>query len=424
MHRTVGMWTLRAAVLVVLCAIGMAPVTTTAQPVEELERTARGLFDQERYAQAAEVLGTIVKQDPGNRTANILLSFAFARLERSREALAQARRALELFPDNTQVQLLLAGLLAQQDATRGEGIQRYQEVLREDPNNRLAQLGLAEALRVQGQTFDAIHWFQKVAEEKPDDPRYAVRLGQLYGSLGELKEARKLFEGAYARAPESVDAVRSLAILADVEDEPQEALRYYRELSRLLPADVSVRVALRAAEERQGEPQFPIPIAEMEATGLEKYAAAVPKNSKQLLQRQEQLAVLRWRSYTRFLPSFFVSPSTSKTTRENLPGFPSTRDESDTLSFSFGWSLADIFSNPFRPTIVGLEADFQALLANLTADVTATYYQRLQNILEYRRLQRALALSPFNAQLRQSKQTTKYTILNLTERLKIITGLP
>lgn len=423
MHRALGMWNVWALVLIVVWAIVTAPAPTTAQPVEELERKARALFDEERYAEAVRVLESILKEDPAHRAANVLLSFAFARLERPREAAAQTRRAVELFPENTRLQLLLAGLLAQQDATRGEGIQRYQEVLRQDPTNRLAQLGLAEALRAQGQTFDAIHGFQRLAEANPDDPRYVVRLGQLYASLGDLKETRKFFERAYALAPENVDAVRALAVLGDVEDEPQDALRYYQELARLLPHDVSVQVALRAADERRREPQFPIRVEEMEATGLETYTSAVPQNSKQLQQRVEQLKALRFRSYTRFLPSFFVAPSSSTTKRESMPGV-SSRDESDALSYSFGWNLADIVSNPFKPTIVGLEADFQALLSNLMADVTATYYQRLQNILEYRRLQRALALSPFNAQLRQSKQATKYAILNLTERLRIITGIP
>jgi len=56
--------------------------------------------------------------------------------------------------------------------------------------------------------------------------------------------------------------------------------------------------------------------------------------------------------------------------------------------------------------------------------VTATYYQRRQSLLQYRQLQQALALDPQNAQVRQNKQTVKYSILTLTERLKLITGIP
>lgn len=416
-----------AGVLALVCAVMIAPGLVSAQAtqdVERLEQEARALFDQERYEEAVQVLQSILSTNPGNRTANILLSFAFARLERAGQAIEQTRRAFQLFPANVKLQLLLAGLLTQQDVTRTEGIQLSQAVLRRQPDNMLALLGLAEAFRVQGQVFDAIHGFTRLAEGRPEDARYVVRLGQLYATLGDLKESRRHFERAYGRAPENIDTLRSLAILGDVEDRPQEAVRYYRELLRLLPTDVSVQLAVRAAEERLDEPQFPVPLDEMEKTPLEKYVSAIPRQSKQLQQRREQLEALRWRSYTRFLPSFYVNPSRSTTRRGFLEPGVTTRDDTESLSFSIGWNLGDILSNPYRAGIVGLEADFQTALANLTADVTATYYQRLQNILEYRRLQRALALSPLNAQLRQSKQAMKYAILNLAERLKIITDMP
>jgi tetratricopeptide (TPR) repeat protein len=418
-----SVWLVGAVLLVAMVAIIAVP--TFAQTITDLERDARRLFDQERYAEAVEVLQSILKEQPDNRTANILLSFALARLDRAPEAVEQTRRALGLFPTNIKLELLLAGLLAQQEATRPDAIRRYQQVLRRDPDNPLAQLGLAETFRVQGQVYDALGGFARLAKAAPDDARYAVRLGQSYATLGDLRESRRQFEHALSLSPDNLDAVRSLAILADVEDRPWEAMRYYRKLQALLPADVSIQIALREEEERMAEPRFPMPLEQMETIPLEQYTSAVPTNSKQLQQRKEQLASLQLRSYTRFLPSLFVAPSNSTTTRQVAPDSTAhTKDETSSLSFSIGWNIADIFSNPFRPSIVGLEADFQAILSNLLADVTATYYQRLQQILEYRRLQRAIALSPLNAQLRQSKQTTKYSILNLTERLRLITGLP
>jgi len=405
-----------------LGAVGAGAIRpAAAQDVAALEQQAKALFDAERYAPSIDVLRRILAVRPNDRSANILLAFALARTGDTGGAIDQARKAEALFPTNVKIQLLLAGLLSQIEATRSEALQRYQAVLQKDPGNTLALLGTAEMARIQGRTLDAIHDFTELAQKDPRDPRYQIRLSQLHGALGELEQARLYAERAYALAPANVDALRSLAILGDIEDRPQDALRYYRELLALYPTDVSARFAVRASEERLKEPPFPISIEEMERTPLERYMEAVPKNSAQLQQRRDQLAATERRSVTRFLPSFFVSPSGSTVWRNPKPSFT---DTTESLAFSFGWNLADVFADPYKINISGMKADFEAVRASLQSDVSATYYQRLQNILEYRRLQRALGLAPFDVQVRQSKQNMKYNILHLTERMKILTGLP
>ncbi|HZW90467.1 MAG TPA: tetratricopeptide repeat protein, partial [Myxococcaceae bacterium] len=305
-----------------LGAVGAGAVRpAAAQDVAVLEQQAKALFDAERYAPSIEVLRRILAVRPNDRTANILLAFALARTGDTGGAIDQARKAEGLFPTNVKIQLLLAGLLSQIEATRSEALQRYQAVLQKDPGNTLALLGTAEMARIQGRTLDAIHDFTELAQKDPRDPRYQIRLSQLHGALGELEQARLYAERAYALAPANVDALRSLAILGDIEDRPQDALRYYRELLALYPTDVSARFAVRASEERLKEPPFPISIEEMERTPLERYMEAVPKNSAQLQQRRDQLAATERRSVTRFLPSFFVSPSGSTVWRNPKPSF-------------------------------------------------------------------------------------------------------
>ena len=53
--------------------------SAAAQGAADLERQARELFDQERYREAADLLQKLLATDPGNRTGNVLLSFALAR---------------------------------------------------------------------------------------------------------------------------------------------------------------------------------------------------------------------------------------------------------------------------------------------------------------------------------------------------------
>ena len=408
----------------VLVALVGAPGSATAQapqvPIADLERQARELFDQDKYRESLTVLQTILSRQPENRTANILMSYAMARLEMTEAAIAQTRKALDRFGDDVQLQVLLAGLLAQQEATRSEALQRYLAVLQRDPDNLVAQIGLAEVYRMLGRSYEAITKFVVLAQRVPNDPRFEVRLGQLHGALGDLDEARRHFDRAYAMDRTNVDTVRALAILSDVEDQPESAARYYRELAELFPGDASALIAVRASQERIGEPGFPIPPSQMQKTPLETYIKAAEANSKQLKHRLEQLEVTRNRSWARFLPSFFVNPSWGQV---NRPA-PNVDDSSRNLSFSFGWSLGDLVADPYRINITGMQADLEAVKVNLNNEVTATYYQRLQNLSQYRQLQRALALEPQNAQVRQNKDTIKYNILTLTERLKAYTGIP
>jgi tetratricopeptide (TPR) repeat protein len=403
--------------------IGAALVASPAagQPVAEQERQARELFDQERYAEAATRLRAILAVEPKNRAASILLPFALARQGDGVGAIAEARRGLDVAPGNVGLQMLLAGLLSQIEAGRPEALARFQSIVDRDPGNLVARIGLAESLRGAGRELEAVNQFTLLSDRAPNDPRFAVRLGQLYGSLGDLDRARLHFERAYKLDPKNPDAVRSLALLSDVGDRAPDALRYYRELLALYPSDVSAQMAVRDGEDRLAEPSFPMPIEEMQRVPLETYVKAVSENSKNLQYRREQLDATRTRAHSRFFPSFFFSPSFGHVDRSPQP---TTVDDTRTWSFSFGWNLGDIVLDPYKPTISGMQADMETARVNMVADVTSTYYQRLQQISQYRPIQRALALDPQNNQLRQAKQTVKFTILTLTERLKVLTGIP
>jgi tetratricopeptide (TPR) repeat protein len=407
--------------MAVALVLAVSPGLAHAQSLEERERAGRAFFDQERYAEAAEQFRAILGAEPGHRTANILLAFSLARLGNAGAAVEQARRALDLFPGNVRLQLVLAGFLSQQEPTRQEAIQRYRWVLQQEPQNMLARLGLAEIARTQGRSIEAIEGFAALGKQAPEDPRYQVRLGQLYGGLGDLEQAQLHFERAYGMAPTNVDTLRSLAILADVGDRPLEAAALYRTLLGLLPADVSAQIGLRLVEEAAGEPAFPIPLEEMQKRPLDAYLKAMPEHSRQLEHRRDQIAATERRSLARFLPSFFFNPSRS--TIERTPDRAVT-DRTEAYSFSFGWNLGDLVADPWAINLSSMRADFESVRANLAADVNGTYYQRLQNILQYRHLRRALALDSQNAQVRQNKLSLKYAILALTERLKILTGMP
>jgi hypothetical protein len=55
--------------------------------------------------------------------------------------------------------------------------------------------------------------------------------------------------------------------------------------------------------------------------------------------------------------------------------------------------------------------------------VTSLYSQRQTDIASYQQIQRALALEPSNVQYRQSKRSLKNSIMAISERLRLLTGL-
>ncbi|MBI3325445.1 MAG: tetratricopeptide repeat protein [Nitrospinae bacterium] len=413
------------AVMLVCAALHASADAGTARwsvaQATDLEDQARRLFDEGRYADAIPISQAILKNDPRNRTANILLSFALARQGLMEPAIAQTRRALDLFPTNVKLQLLLAGLLGLQDATRPEGIQRFDAILRTDPQHPSALLGLAENERYRGNFFPSIQYFTQLADRFPDDARYQVRIGQNYAALGQLALSLAFFTKAYGLAPTNVDAVRSLAILNDVMDRPQEAVRYYRELVALFPHDVWAQLALRSGEESLAEPRLPMPVEEMQRISLQTYLDGMATHSDLLKMREAQIDRTRWRSTVRFLPNFFVSPSTSSTRGAGDTMFDTN---TSTFNFSLSWSIPDLLFDPYSIQLKGMKADLENVRSNLALDVTATYYQRLIEIDSYRQAQHALALDPQNMQLRQNKRVLKFRITNMSERLRVLTGMP
>lgn len=64
-------------------------------------------------------------------------------------------------------------------------------VLKRDPDNLKALHGLAEAYLLNNKVIQALPHYQKLVEAQQDNALYYLRLGQVYGSLGQFKEAKQ-----------------------------------------------------------------------------------------------------------------------------------------------------------------------------------------------------------------------------------------
>ena len=107
---------------------------------------------------------------------------------------------------------------------------------------------LAEAYRRAGDVARARQILDEGLSRHPDYPSAHVVMGRLLAETGEVEEAAAAFRRVLELDRHNVVALRSLAEMADHAGRRREALHYYEELSRLDPANESLRGQIRDLE--------------------------------------------------------------------------------------------------------------------------------------------------------------------------------
>jgi tetratricopeptide (TPR) repeat protein len=202
--------------------------------VHEAIQQAGELTNNDQNARAAEVLENILKKDPSNPQARILLAGSYVELKRSEQASAILHSLLQEDPQNVQALICLANIL-QDEAKFDEVIQVCKNVLEVDDRNTqaLAMMGIAymnkrnfeealpglkKAVEVQPKLTqnqlnlaaclvklkgyeEATRTLQTVIREHPKFPLAHFHLGLLHEEQGKLVEATKEYEKEIADHP-------------------------------------------------------------------------------------------------------------------------------------------------------------------------------------------------------------------------------
>jgi len=171
-------------------------------------------------------------------------------------ALTVTRSAPQIHPQ------VAAGYAAYQAGDIAKARTEYQQVLREEPTNRDAMLGLA-AVEMRSQRYDLANgYYQRILQADPRDPYaqaglLALRseqldpvlvesrvksllaadreanvlyftLGNQYAQQGRWAEAQQAYFKAFANNPDNADYAFNLAVSLDQLRQPKLALEYYR----------------------------------------------------------------------------------------------------------------------------------------------------------------------------------------------------
>ena len=203
----------------------------------------------------------------------------------SGKALALFRQALVRIPTDTVLKTEYAALLVKMSRL-DEAMDQLQELAKMDLVDKKAYVyslmgSIAES---QGNPTQAIVYYRQAHESEPDNDGYTRKLAYLLHRANRFAEALALYRGLEQKQPEDSQLIRDMAIVYAQLNNFELARSYFtKALQRSPDANLHFNFALLLA--RQGE------YAEAAAM-MEKFLAAAPAGSAQILAAQRYLAVL------------------------------------------------------------------------------------------------------------------------------------
>jgi tetratricopeptide (TPR) repeat protein len=244
--------------------------------------------DKPRLEEAAAELRKSAELGPPDPQGAVALAQAFLRLEKPGEAV----KALESVADRAHgaAYLLLYGEALERDGQTAKAEDVYQGLLRQDPENRAASVGL---LRV----YDRSRQFDKEAsllesfmKAQPGNLAARVQYGTALLRARRFAQSRKAFEQVLAADPGNREAMRMYAALLSETRETDKADELLRKVQALEPDDpeISFRRAMNFIEARRLEE------AERVLTDLRKTLEARKAGGPEIGQIDGQLAYIAY----------------------------------------------------------------------------------------------------------------------------------
>jgi len=242
-------------------------------------RQANSAVRDRRFDEAIPILKGVLADDPRNAFATLVLGSAYMGMGRSREAIGQFRRYVELVPTSsyahqwiaichvrlgereaalreaeaalaldprfTDARVLKAGVLA----ARGEhdaAIRVLREAIATDPAKPIVRLDLAKILTEAGRTEEARAEFETLLRLEPDSVPGLIGLGALLAGQGQLEAAEAALRRALDHEPSAAQARFNLARVLERAKRSTEATAEYRRVADDEKASPELRAAARA----------------------------------------------------------------------------------------------------------------------------------------------------------------------------------
>ena len=204
---------------------------------------ARLYGDQGDVQRSVEVLSGVPVDD---RTARIEVALAadYDQLKKSKDAIAAYRRALDLDPDNLDIERGLANALLNA-GQMDESQKIFTQIVAAEPQDAQSQIHLSEIQRQQGHYDEALSTLEKAKPLAPDSLELSYNEALIYDSLGRYDDATKLLtklvtgsahtDGKYSDQEKANRGIflERLGIIYREEDKTPEAVAAYKQMIEL-----------------------------------------------------------------------------------------------------------------------------------------------------------------------------------------------
>ena len=189
-----------------------------------------------QYTLAEERLRQILKQEPDSYTAHYMLAMTLIDQRRPKEALVEAKTALEINP--LLYDAHFAAALANMDLGRlKEGIKHTETLCKIRPDSDEPYHMLGSIKQTQKKYKASIPFLLKALEIAPDNPNIHTDLGQAYKAApNKMKEARECAQAALQLEPENKMALTLMGEVLLFEGQEEEALEHAKAALRSDPS--------------------------------------------------------------------------------------------------------------------------------------------------------------------------------------------
>ena len=246
---------------------------------------AAALVRTGKWSEAAEILGPLAMGQPASFQLAYLHALALQNSQRSKEADAEARRALALDANSADAHTLLGLILSSQeqyeeatseltraaeiapnsfDAQFYLGRTRYalsdtagaatalQKAVSLRPEDPEARFLLGTIFEVSGDRDGAIQQYKELQRIHPDDARGYLGLGGILGKSGELDEAFVQLQKARQLDPSNFEVSMSLGRMLAKAGKIEESVGFLRQAEKESPESPEVHYQLALSLQRMG----------------------------------------------------------------------------------------------------------------------------------------------------------------------------
>lgn len=225
-------WTallIATAVLVSALAIVNWPILNINGPgAPGYNNLANAFYEQGRVDEAIATARKAIELDPDFGVAHYNLGNLYASIGRLDQAQHHFEKALEIYPNYAEARNNLGQLLTRRGDLDG-GIQQFRKAIDLKQSLSGAYLNLGTALATKGSLEESARWLEQGVRMVPTSPEAHYVLGSVYAAQGRYPEAVKSFNEVLRLQPAFVAAHQRLAEVLDLQGKKEEALQHYRE---------------------------------------------------------------------------------------------------------------------------------------------------------------------------------------------------